>query len=67
MFFLSGAASLEQQDIWYLFGDDMLIHFALHFLKPTSNRGQLSSPDRLVENLLAVSFQRQKCDTTENI
>lgn len=40
----------------------MLIDFALHFLKPSRDGGQLGSPHRLVEDLLAVSIRGQKCD-----
>lgn len=38
----------------YLFGDEVLIHFALHFLKSGGDRGQLGRPHRLVKDLLAV-------------
>lgn len=51
----------------YLFGDDVLIDLALHFLKPSRHGGQLGSAHRLVEDLLAVPFQGEKINKIEFI
>lgn len=49
----------------YLFGDNMLIDFPLHFLKLGCDGGQLGRPYRLIEDLLAISGQGQKCDQSK--
>lgn len=59
-FCTEGALCLQgnDPDITHLFGDQVLIHFALHFLKSSSDGGQFGGPQSLVENLLAVSAGR---------
>lgn len=56
------AESRRRRETGYLFGDDVLIDFALHFLKPSRDGGELGSPHRLVQDLLAVSTRGRKCD-----
>lgn len=56
--FMSFSHSICQDlDPTYLFGDDVLTHFPLHFLEASGDGRQLGGPHRLVEDLLAVSTE----------
>jgi len=54
---------LRRRGTGYLFGDDVLVDFALHPLEPSRDGGQLGGPHRLVEDPLAVSVQGQERET----